>query len=57
MGTLAYIKEGDVWVMDVSEGEPQQLTVLGGVHTPRWAPSGEWLAFPRGKELWLHPDP
>ena len=57
MGRLAYIKEGDVWVMDVSEGEPQQLTVLSGVHTPRWAPSGEWLAFPRGKELWLPPDP
>lgn len=64
LGKLAYVQGGDIWVKALPNGEPIRLTHDGDNGTPRWSPSGEWLAFqrtitrnaaqqPLERELWL----
>ena len=53
LGKAAYIQNGDVWVKELPDGEPQQLTDDGRNAIPRWSPSGEWLAFYKDTEVWL----
>ncbi len=54
LGKLAYVQGGDVWVEALPDGEPQRLTTDGRNSTPRWSPSGEWLAFSKGDyQVWL----
>ena len=48
LGTLAYIQGGDVWVKELPDGEPKRLTTDGRNRSPRWSPSGDWLAFYKG---------
>jgi len=45
-GTVAYVKDGQVWLapLDVS-GKPQQLVVRGQNFGPHWSPDGGKLAF------------
>jgi hypothetical protein len=45
LGKLAYVQDGDIWVKDLPDGEPQPL---GYGSEPRWSPSGDWLAFKTG---------
>jgi Tol biopolymer transport system component len=47
-GMLAYIQNGDVWVKELPNGEPRRLTTDGRNRSPRWSPSGEWIAFVKG---------
>jgi DNA-binding CsgD family transcriptional regulator/Tol biopolymer transport system component len=44
MGKLAYIQDGNVWVKDMPDGKPRQLTSDGNAWSPRWSRSGEWLS-------------
>ncbi|MBI3973870.1 MAG: PD40 domain-containing protein [Chloroflexi bacterium] len=58
LGRLAFIWDGDVWVKVLPDREERRLTQDGRNHTPRWAPTGEWLAFERTgeaqvRELWI----
>ncbi|HEX2034466.1 MAG TPA: hypothetical protein VHS99_09800 [Chloroflexota bacterium] len=56
LGRLAFVNGGDVWVKDIPDGQSRRLTQDGRNDTPRWSPSGEWLAFRKGAaadELWL----
>jgi dipeptidyl aminopeptidase/acylaminoacyl peptidase len=58
---LAYVSDGDVWVIAASGGEPRQLT-SGPVgpgdprgatdHFPLWSPDGKWLLFQSGRKGW-----
>ncbi|HXH21824.1 MAG TPA: LuxR C-terminal-related transcriptional regulator [Dehalococcoidia bacterium] len=43
LGKLAYIRNGDLWVMSLPGGRPVRLTTNGQMSYPRWSPSGEWL--------------
>jgi dipeptidyl aminopeptidase/acylaminoacyl peptidase len=45
-GTIAYLKDGQIWLapLDASE-KPQQLVVRGQNSDPQWAPDGSRLAF------------
>jgi len=45
-GTIAYVKDGQVWLspMDGSD-KPQQVVVRGQNFEPRWSPDGSRLAF------------
>lgn len=54
-GLLAFVRQGDLWLLDLASTDPPRpLTSLGDVDTPRWSPSGRWLAFRRQDgELWL----
>jgi|GEM_PF-541085 len=54
LGKLAYVQGGDIWVKALPDSEPQRLTTDGRNSTPRWSPSGEWLAFRKGDyQVWL----
>lgn len=36
------------------DGAPRQLTTAGGAHSPRWSPSGRWLAYHSGaNQVWV----
>ena len=53
LGKLAYVQGGDIWVKTLPDGEPQRVTTDGRNSTPRWSPSGEWLAFHKDVQVWL----
>jgi Tol biopolymer transport system component len=53
LGMLAYIKEGDLWVKPLPDGQARRLTTDRHTTTPRWSPSGQWLAYLKGSELWV----
>jgi DNA-binding CsgD family transcriptional regulator len=44
MGKLAYVQDGNLWVREMPDGKPQQLTDHGSAWFPRWSLSGEWLS-------------
>lgn len=43
IGMIAYIKDGEIWIKKLPDGESKQLTT--GNRMPRWASSGQWLAY------------
>jgi DNA-binding CsgD family transcriptional regulator len=43
MGKLAFIQDGNLWVKEMPDGHPVQLTSDGDAWNPRWSASGEWL--------------
>lgn len=46
LGTIAYVKDGQVWLAPLDGSEkPQQLVVRGQNFEPRWSPDGSKLAF------------
>ena len=55
LGKLAYVQGGDIWIKALPDGEPQRLTTDGRNNTPRWSPSGKWLAFRKGEfeQVWV----
>lgn len=42
---VAFVREGDIWVKHLPDGEERRLTKDGDNDSPRWSPSGAWLAF------------
>ncbi|SDY08937.1 Dipeptidyl aminopeptidase/acylaminoacyl peptidase [Amycolatopsis xylanica] len=43
---IAFLREGNVWLLPASSGEPEQLTKLPlGAGTPVWSPDGTKIAF------------
>jgi Tol biopolymer transport system component len=55
LGKLAFVRDGDIWVLDVGSGQERQLTSDGGNKEPRWSPDGRWLAFAKGEAgaIWV----
>lgn len=54
LGWLAFIRGGDLYVQALPDGPAQRLTTDGRTHSPRWSPSGEWLAFQKEPRfLWV----
>ena len=49
MGRLAYIKDGDLWLKPLPDGEAIQMTTDGANYNPLWSPSGRWLAYQHGE--------
>ncbi len=45
LGRLAFVRDGDIWVQALPDGKPVRLTSDGRNRSPRWSPSGRWLAF------------
>ena len=55
LGSVAFVKDGDIWVEDLPAGAAQRLTRDGQNDTPLWSPSGQWLAFRKvgQRQLWV----
>lgn len=49
--TLAFLKDGDIWLLDEPGGQPYPLSVTGDITSFAWAPGGERLAAFNGKTL------
>src|SRR6202042_352539 len=56
---IAYISQGNVWVVAVADGEPRQLThdpkgpgdPRGATdHHPQWNPNGTWILYESGRK-------
>jgi hypothetical protein len=48
---LAFLKDGDVWLLDQPDGKPYPLTVLGNLFSFAWAPDGERMAVFDGRQI------
>lgn len=44
-GEIAYVKDGDIWLLNLSIGESQQLTTDGNNQWPTWSPDGRYLLY------------
>jgi Tol biopolymer transport system component len=45
LGKLAFVRDGDIWVMDLDSGQERQLTTDGQNWGPQWSADGGWIAF------------
>jgi DNA-binding CsgD family transcriptional regulator/dipeptidyl aminopeptidase/acylaminoacyl peptidase len=62
LGKIAFVREGNIWVQELPDGAPYQLTNVGNASRPYWSPSGAWLLYtrrdadadrPPGLQLWV----
>src|SRR5690606_13752962 len=42
-GKLAFVRDGNLWVKTLPNGNERQLTTAGNERRPVWSPSGDWL--------------
>jgi DNA-binding CsgD family transcriptional regulator len=47
LGKIAFVRDGNIWVQDLPNGTPYQLTDKGDSSRPAWSPSGDWLLYTR----------
>jgi hypothetical protein len=47
---IAFVRNGDIWVMDALGGHQRQITFLGDATEPAWSASGRRIAFVRRGE-------
>jgi dipeptidyl aminopeptidase/acylaminoacyl peptidase len=52
-GRVAWVAEGRLWVRDLPDGKATQLAAGENISRPAWSPTGRWLLFRRGEDLWL----
>ncbi len=48
---LAFLNQGDVWLLDQPDGKPYPLTVAGDILSFAWSPDGQRLATYNGHTL------
>jgi dipeptidyl aminopeptidase/acylaminoacyl peptidase len=46
-GQIAYVKDDQIWLLDLATNESRQLTTEGQNSSPAWSPDGQTLAFMR----------
>ncbi len=49
-GEIAYLLEGDIWLLDLASGDTRQVTQRGDVETVTWTADGRGLVFGAGAE-------
>ena len=49
-GRIAFVREGNIWIMDADGGNQVQLTTPGSDSQPEWSPDGNSIAYVRDFE-------
>jgi hypothetical protein len=49
----AFVRDGYLFVSSQGTPDPQQVTAIGGCHSPAWARSGQLLAFVRNTKVMM----
>lgn len=44
-GQIAYVHDGNIWLLDLVTGATTQLTDDGASGAPAWSPDGAWIVF------------
>ena len=44
-GRVAYVVDGNLFIKELPDGEPRQITAENNAQHPRWSSTGEWLAY------------
>ncbi|MEW6770948.1 MAG: hypothetical protein AB1330_06100 [Bacillota bacterium] len=52
-GRVAWVAGGKLWVKDLPDGKARPLAAGENISRPAWSPTGRWLLFRKGEELWL----
>jgi Tol biopolymer transport system component len=57
-GQIAFVRDGDIWVMDADGGNARRLTTSAKAEgNPTWSPDGSTIAYIRGEgsqsQIWL----
>lgn len=49
---IAWVKNGNIWVMDANGGNQVQLTTSGSANSPAFSPNGQYLAYMDNGDIW-----
>ncbi|NIV56804.1 MAG: hypothetical protein GWN48_15215, partial [Actinobacteria bacterium] len=49
---MAYVRDRDIWVLDLERGAETPLTFSEVNLSPVWSPDGEWVAFGSTLKPW-----
>ncbi len=52
LGKIAFVRGGDLWVLDLDTGRERRLTQGIRIKRPTWSPSGRRIAFFKDRQLW-----
>ena len=45
LGTLVWVEAGGIWMRELPDGQPAIVASSAGLHSPRFSPSGAWIAY------------
>jgi len=49
LGKAAFQRDGNLWVQDLPDGTPRQVTTSGNALYPAWSATGRWLTYVEGR--------
>jgi Tol biopolymer transport system component len=54
LGTLTWVEPDGLWIRELPDGSALKLASAKGLHSPRFSPTGRWIAFEDGADKrWL----
>ena len=53
LGTIAFIERDGLWIRDLPNGKPERLAGGAALASPRFSPSGQWIAYFQGDVLYV----
>lgn len=53
LGTIAFIQRDGLWVRSLPDGEPERLVAATALASPRFSPSGKWIAYLQAGVLYV----
>lgn len=54
IGKIAFVRDGDIWIMDSDGGGQRQLTNYGDAHSPFWSPDSNHIVFFKKSQLMFY---
>jgi dipeptidyl aminopeptidase/acylaminoacyl peptidase len=52
-GILAFVSQGNLWVLDGRDGSLREVSHGHGATDPQFSPDGRWLAFTSNFQVWI----